>query len=245
MQENQSEVWRVVKNILLFSAWVLLSQIPLSIVMMPFIIEETMKQMSPGVDISSMMGTVNLLFSIVGIILGVVVIVIFWRYYNKQRATNPIEYQPLTKWKSGSINYLSAGLAGVIVIILFQMFVFPTTDTSENQAVLDAMLNYNPWPIMAMSVIFAPISEELLYRGIFYHYFFRVDSSVGVFTGILVNGILFACMHDTSFTIVMVPYLLLGCLFAWSYRKSGDLKVSMILHFANNLLAVVLPLFVR
>ena len=121
------------------------------------------------------------------------------------------------------------------------MVALPANETSENQAMLNEMLNYSPWALVTLSVIFAPLTEELLYRGIFYHYFFRVDSRVGVITGILVNGILFALMHDTTMTIVTVPYILIGCLLAWTYRQSRDLKVSILLHFANNFIAVVLP----
>ena len=54
---------------------------------------------------------------------------------------------------------------------------------------------------------------------------------------IVVSALLFAVIHANPWQAV--PAFALGCLFGYVYYKTGSLWLTMLMHFANNALAVV------
>ena len=54
---------------------------------------------------------------------------------------------------------------------------------------------------------------------------------------IVISAVFFAFIHLNPWQAV--PAFLLGCLFGYVYFKTGSLKLTMLMHFANNTFALV------
>lgn len=84
---------------------------------------------------------------------------------------------------------------------------------------------------LVVPILLAPISEEWIFRkilpiglGVLFE---RINRRVAI---IIANGI-FAAVHFDWF---FFPYFINGCLYAWSYEKTGDLKVPILSHILYN-----------
>ncbi len=102
--------------------------------------------------------------------------------------------------------------------------------------------NYPPHTL----TLFAPIYEEVLFRGIFLSGLIYV---YGMIPAIVITSILFGIWHIRSIffmpvnkTIVQILYtgLILGPIFALITIYTGSIWLAVILHFLNNLLAPIL-----
>lgn len=86
--------------------------------------------------------------------------------------------------------------------------------------------------------ILAPIAEEIIYRGLVYN---RAEKEFGSITAIIVSSAAFGIFH---FNLVQGIYaFLMGIAFAWFYEKSGSLTVSICMHMAINIVAVLLDYY--
>ncbi|TPV39498.1 CPBP family intramembrane glutamic endopeptidase [Bacillus dicomae] len=84
---------------------------------------------------------------------------------------------------------------------------------------------------LVVPILLAPIIEEWIFRkilpiglGVLFE---RINRTVAI---IIANGI-FAAVHFDWF---FFPYFINGCLYAWSYEKTGDLKVPILSHILYN-----------
>jgi hypothetical protein len=85
-------------------------------------------------------------------------------------------------------------------------------------------------------IVFAPIAEELVFRGLLLH---RWCARWGRSRGILATTALFALFHASPLGIFLLALGLTGI-----YLRTGSLRLSMMAHGLNNLLAFVIgPLF--
>jgi membrane protease YdiL (CAAX protease family) len=90
---------------------------------------------------------------------------------------------------------------------------------------------YLPWLVLA--VIWAPLIEELVYRGIVQA---RLRSLCGPWLAIAISGLAFWVYHWVSFERVTSPHHLgAGLLLAWSYERSRSLLAPTLLHAIGNL----------
>lgn len=83
--------------------------------------------------------------------------------------------------------------------------------------------------------IFAPFFEEWLCRGMVLRGL--LANKVKPVWAIVFSAIFFAVIHLNPWQAV--PAFLLGCLFGYVYYKTGSLKLTMLMHFANNTFALV------
>lgn len=81
-------------------------------------------------------------------------------------------------------------------------------------------------------VIFAPIFEELAFRGLLFAMFRR---RFEFFPAALISTSLFALAHGYSL-IGFLSVFWSGFLWAWTYERTGSLIPGMVAHAANNLL---------
>jgi membrane protease YdiL (CAAX protease family) len=87
--------------------------------------------------------------------------------------------------------------------------------------------------ILAVAVL-APVGEELFFRAFAYNVF---RARVGVVWGIIISSIIFAGIH---FDPARLPtYLVLAAILAYSYERTRNLIVPIIIHFVNNLAAII------
>ena len=104
---------------------------------------------------------------------------------------------------------------------------------SNEQAVRDMLIRY-PLYTYLMAVIFAPITEELVFR-LGFRNIFKHD-----FIFILVSGLVFGGLHIiqsenlTSELVYLIPYSIPGMIFAYVYTKSKNIFIPIGLHFIHN-----------
>ncbi|MCA9707670.1 MAG: CPBP family intramembrane metalloprotease [Myxococcales bacterium] len=90
---------------------------------------------------------------------------------------------------------------------------------------------YLTWLVPA--VIWAPLIEEIVYRGIVQAY---LRPLTGPWVAIAISGLTFWVYHWVSFEKVTSPHHLgAGLLLAWSYERTRSLLAPMVLHAVGNL----------
>ena len=95
---------------------------------------------------------------------------------------------------------------------------------------LDAPL----WITLVSVSIFAPLFEEWLCRGVVLR---GLLTKTSPFTAITVSAAFFAIIHLNPWQAI--PAFILGLLFGYVYYKTGSLKLTMLMHCANNTMAAL------
>lgn len=111
------------------------------------------------------------------------------------------------------------------------------------QQALETMTEGNIWINLLCVSIMAPICEEWLCRGEILRGLLnskKADGSRVVSPGwaIVISALFFAIIHANPWQAI--PAFILGCLFGYVYYRTGSLKLTMLMHCANNTLMVVL-----
>jgi uncharacterized protein len=90
-------------------------------------------------------------------------------------------------------------------------------------------------------VVFAPVAEELLFRGLLLRGLLR---RYGAAAAVLIGGFTFAAVHlvDPSSAPLLAPLALVGVISGVLAVRTGDLSRSILLHAGFNLLSAVLLL---
>lgn len=91
------------------------------------------------------------------------------------------------------------------------------------------------WVALLSTAIFAPFFEEWLCRGMILRGMLKKYSPT---TAILISAAFFALIHLNPWQAI--PAFILGCLFGLVYYKTGSLKLTMLMHCANNAFSVLL-----
>lgn len=115
------------------------------------------------------------------------------------------------------------------------------SQTANNQAIIHLM-ERSPLAMGAMclgAVVFSPLVEELLFRGLLMNLFFKPGQ---FWAPVVVSALVFCLEHASTTPISYLVYLALGLVFGYVYRKSGNLKYSIGVHALNNLVAMSLVL---
>ncbi|MCF6515177.1 CPBP family intramembrane metalloprotease [Lactobacillus sp. S2-2] len=139
------------------------------------------------------------------------------------------------------VAYFSFMIVQIILNTLNYSF-FNETSTANNQSI-ETLLGSNQIVLIVMmiSMIFlSPILEETIFRGIFINFFFKPTQ---FYLPIILSGFLFSLFHQSDTIISFLMYACLGSILAYLYKKTGNLKVSILLHFVNNLIAGIILIF--
>lgn len=130
------------------------------------------------------------------------------------------------------------------MIVSIPISFIANTDTSNNQQAVEAMFEQNLMYSIFASAIFAPIVEEIIYRGIIYK---NVRLKCGVKTAILASSTVFAFMHfaisfvsgDLSDMIFLPVYLVPSIFLCLIYEKTNNIFAPIYLHLINNLIGII------
>ena len=95
----------------------------------------------------------------------------------------------------------------------------------------------DPWLVVLAIVLFAPIAEELFFRGIVFNAWRREASRRWAYIG---SAALFAVIHLSL--VSLVPIFLLGLALAWVYERTGSLLAPIAMHATVNGISVALAL---
>ena len=95
-------------------------------------------------------------------------------------------------------------------------------------------------PVLALAIVLlAPVTEELLFRGLLLRALLRRTTPVWA---VVISSVVFAAAHllDPHTVTLMAPLLLLATISAIRAVRSGELSQSILLHAGFNLLSAIL-----
>ncbi|MGH8050601.1 MAG: lysostaphin resistance A-like protein [Arenimonas sp.] len=182
--------------------------------------------------------TAQLLISLLGLYFAVMVLS-FWR-------TRKLHFPP------EQISTRKMVLLGISTGALLFLLTLAITNALEyaglgskpsNQALLEDFSKQSPIAVVLFTVVLAPIFEELLFRKLL---FARLAQANHLITAYLLSGLLFALMHEPSPTnggadwlLKLLIYGFMGAIFAWVYKKTGNLWPAILAHASNNLFGIL------
>lgn len=104
------------------------------------------------------------------------------------------------------------------------------------EAVAETLMNKEEMLVSFACVgIFAPIAEELLFRGLVYR---RIRDYIDVKWGIIISALLFGMVHGNMIQFIYAT--LLGVLLALAYERYKNLLAPIIAHMAANIFTCIL-----
>ncbi|MBL0871733.1 MAG: CPBP family intramembrane metalloprotease [Phycisphaerales bacterium] len=147
---------------------------------------------------------------------------------------------------SGILGWLTAFpfLILALVISLVALFLIQTVTHSQpqqNTRILDLAAGAQGWSLilfLAMLTIWAPLTEELVFRGGLYR---QLRTRLPIFLAIPISAFFFAIVHHYPL-FFLTPVFTLGCLFAILRQHRTSLIASITAHALNNALAGIIIL---
>ena len=133
-------------------------------------------------------------------------------------------------------------LTSSVLSFLFSYLLFGNMSETVNQQAIEAM---PMWLIIFSALLYAPVVEELLFRGSFRRF---IKNDI-VF--IVVSGLVFGLLHtiyEPTFLEALIkgiPYIFVGGYFAYLYVKTENVTTSIISHFLHNFIAVLAIIFLH
>ena len=118
---------------------------------------------------------------------------------------------------------------------------FLPNDPSVNQQMVDQLAQEQPLFAFFMAVVFAPLTEELTFRGMLARFVFPQQNNVkqtALF--LLVSSLIFALVHFPGTPQQFLVYSVSGFSLGLAYINKGGLAYSMGLHALNNLISFVM-----
>ena len=137
------------------------------------------------------------------------------------------------------ITYILTNYAIMIMIsgILFTIFTIIIGNISTNEQLINQESTIY---LLLFGCIYAPIAEELLFRGCLR----KIIKNDLLF--ILVSGIGFGAWHVIGYDqlliqyLYIIPYSAIGICLSYVYSKTNNLTTNIGIHFLNNLIATIL-----
>lgn len=122
---------------------------------------------------------------------------------------------------------------------------FDITATLPNDAAVDVLAQQNYNVTLVISVIAAPILEEVLFRGILFQSIRRKSRLLAYLASLGLFGLYhvwqFAVLYqDPTYLLFALQYIPITFALTWSYEYSGSLWTPIVFHATNNLLAMKL-----
>lgn len=133
---------------------------------------------------------------------------------------------------------VSSIVLGIGVTVLFPDF------ANLNDSTLLEVLGEYPLLMVISTVVLAPVAEELLHRGLIFGWL----QEKNVYLAYILSALIFSGIHVVQYIglystahifVALVLYLPAGLSFAWAYQRSGTILAPIIIHAANNLLALL------
>ena len=121
-------------------------------------------------------------------------------------------------------------------------------NVSGNQALV--MEGFALFPVLYAfsAIIFAPLVEEILFRGVFYQ---ELRNKKNYWLPVVISSLSFGLIHtlpiffltgQKSEILFLISYTMIGYLLTRVYEKTGSIWSSVFVHFLNNFIATLLLL---
>ena len=152
------------------------------------------------------------------------------------------------KWyKTGTVTIEKTALnkyiwlpALVWALAIVAQFFLPN-DPSVSQKMVEELTHNQPLFSFFMVVVFAPLTEELTFRGMLARFVFpQQDNIKQTALFLLVSTIIFALVHFPTSPQQFLVYASLGFSMGLAYINKGGLAYSIVLHALNNLISFVM-----
>lgn len=169
------------------------------------------------------------------ILLFVAIIVWARQLYQKY---NQLPIRKNIRWGAIFGGYVVIMVAEYILGTL-NILIYHQTETANNQSLMQ-ILGANPLVTIVFSIsvfTLTPIAEELIFRGVLMNMFFKPSN---FWPKVILSGVVFSLDHLSTNVISFLIYCMLGMVLAYVYRRTGDIRNSMLLHGLNNLIAIAL-----
>lgn len=145
--------------------------------------------------------------------------------------------------KSAFLLMLVYYFASILLNLLLMQFT--DTTTSANQSEIIQAVRISPWLTLFTTIVYAPIVEEIIFRGVFYR---ALRPRLHIREAGLISAFAFGFIHVmTSFftgnfadLIYLFSYALIGFFLVVAYEENDSIFGSMLLHFINNAFAFFL-----
>lgn len=127
----------------------------------------------------------------------------------------------------------------VMAILSLSIQIITNTQNSNNQQNLQEVFNEIPIVMALVTVIYAPLVEELMFRGVFRKFL------KNKYVFIILSGVIFGLMHviDDSKSLAEFSYVIvystLGMYMASLYYKTNNIFTDISFHFMQNALGVI------
>lgn len=173
-------------------------------------------------------------FTILGLN-GFVIKFLYKKYLSKIKDSS-FEKEPLKEinWKKILFVLVMYGLM-YLIDLLFSTFL--DIGTPKNQEILEKMFRMTPITITMMTVVVAPIVEEVIFRGLFVSYFLKKESTLSKIVIIITSSLVFGLIHEVTPSLSLLYYSSVGAMLGITYIYTKSIKYNILLHFINNLLA--------
>lgn len=103
------------------------------------------------------------------------------------------------------------------------------------KVLLESMVNGNLWVNFICVSLYAPVFEEWLCRGIVMRGL--LGNGTRPVWAIILSALFFAIIHANPWQAI--PAFMMGCLFGYVYYRTGSLRLTMLMHFTNNTLSLI------
>ena len=133
----------------------------------------------------------------------------------------------------------------MIVCNIILLFLLPDSPTSNNQQEILNSLIENPALTTIVTVIFAPVVEEIIFRGCLYG---KLREIFNYRTCLVISSFTFGFLHiyqsllsgDFLDCFYILTYAVMGIQFGILYEKHNSIVACMLLHCMNNTLATLM-----
>ena len=142
-------------------------------------------------------------------------------------------------FKSYIKNNFKYYVIGLLIMIISNIIIsFFVEGNSTNETLIREYINIMPIYMIFSSCIYAPFTEEMVFRKSLRNCF---NNKV---LYILLSGLIFGSMHLLSANnlvelVFLIPYSSLGCVFAYMYYKTNNIFVPMTFHMVHNTIIVI------
>ena len=184
-----------------------------------------------GVGVAAMkLGAPDYVFVPVYVLLAGIFTFVTYKWYKTGTVT--IEKTALNKYI-----WLPALVWALVIVAQF----FLPNDSSVNQQTAEQLTHNHPLFSFFMVVVFAPLTEELTFRGMLARFVFpQQDNLKQTALFLLVSTVIFALVHFPTSPQQFLVYSALGFSMGLAYISKGGLAYSMGLHALNNLISFVM-----
>ncbi len=139
--------------------------------------------------------------------------------------------------------FIGLGLMLVCNILVGYLFTFLLPEANPNDEAVDALLRAEKGKMSAVTVVMAPLLEELMCRGGVFGTLRRWNRTAAYIGCLLLFSLLHTwqyALYDPKYLLFILQYLPAGWLLCRCYEKTECIWASILLHALNNALALLL-----